>query len=59
MRGRVRSEDASLVGLPRFTRDANPREFERAVADFYTRNADRRAPSERDAPGPARRRAEG
>ena len=56
VRGRVRSDDAPLVGLPRFTRDRNPREFDRAITDFYTRHPDRRAPLERDASGEARSR---
>lgn len=59
VRGRIRSDDAPLVGLPRFTRDVDPREFDRAMADFYTRHPDRRAPLDRQAAGPARQRDEG
>jgi hypothetical protein len=59
VRGRVRSDDAPLVGLPRFTRDQNPREFDRAIADFYTRHPDRRAQPEREASGAARPRDDG
>lgn len=58
VRGSVRSHDAPLVGLPRFTRDTNPREFDRAIADFYARYPDRRAQPERDAGGAARPRNE-
>lgn len=58
VRGRVRSDDTPLVGLPRFTRDANPGEFDRAIAEFYARYPDRRARPEREASGAARPRDE-
>jgi hypothetical protein len=59
LRGRVRSEDVALVGLPRFTRDVNPRAFDRAIAEFYERNPERLAPTERNASRPAEPRSEG
>ncbi len=59
VRGRVRADDAPIVGLPRFTRQVNPREFDRAIADFYSRHPERRAQPEREAGGPARPRDEG
>ena len=58
LRGRLRSSDAHLVGLPRFTRDANPQAFDRAITDFYVRHPDRRPQPERDASGPALPREE-
>lgn len=58
LRGSVRSADAPLVGLPRFTRETNPREFDRAITDFYARYPDRLAQPERVAGGPARPRDE-
>ena len=59
LRARVRSDDTSLVGLPRFTRARSPREFDRAIAGFYTRHPDRRSQLERDASGTARSRNDG
>jgi hypothetical protein len=53
LRGRLRSSDTHLVGLPRFTREANPEAFDRAITDFYTDHPDRRPRLERDASGPA------
>jgi hypothetical protein len=59
LRGRVRSSDAALVGLPRFTRDANPEAFDRAITELYDRYPDRRPPLERNAGGPALPREQG
>ena len=53
LRGQLRSSEAHLVGLPRFTREANPEAFDRAITEFYAQHPDRRAPLERDASGPA------
>jgi hypothetical protein len=55
LRSTVRSEDAPLVGVPRFTRDGDPEEFERAVEDYYRRNPEQRAPELHAGPGPADR----
>jgi hypothetical protein len=41
-----------LVGVPRFTRDSDPQEFERAVMRFYERHPDQRGPVI-EAAGPA------
>ena len=53
LRGQLRSSEAHLVGLPRFTREANPEAFDRAITEFYAQHPERRAPLERDASGPA------
>jgi hypothetical protein len=50
LRSRVRAEEAMLVGRPRFTRDTDPREFERAVLDFYERYPAQRGAAEQPRP---------
>lgn len=42
LRGRVRAEDVPFVGVPRFTRDSDPQQFERAVLEFYERHPEQR-----------------
>lgn len=49
LRRHVRSGDEALVGLPRFTRETDRGEFERAVSEFYDRHPDRRPRLEREA----------
>lgn len=48
----VRPADQPLVGLPRWTRDTDPEEFERRVLDFYDRYPEER-PRDVDIPVPA------
>jgi hypothetical protein len=43
LRSLVRSEDVVLVGVPRFTRDADPEELARSVREFYDRHPSERA----------------
>lgn len=44
LRSRVRSEDLPVVGVPRFTRDTDRQEFERAVLEFYEQHPEQRGP---------------
>lgn len=48
----VRADDASRVGVPRFTRDIDPDEFAAAVEEFYRRHPDQLPPGIHDGPAP-------
>lgn len=52
LRSAVRSEDAALVGVPRFTRDGDTEEFERAVEEYYRRNPEQLPPEIHAGPKP-------
>jgi hypothetical protein len=41
-RASARRDEAKLVGLPRFSRDTDPEEFARRVADFYEQHPEER-----------------